>query len=354
MARFIGKTARTRFFVALMVVSFCIGMGPFQFVPAQAAELTPRSLTLSGAYSATSNVTYRVTFGIPVTTMVGSVRLQLCSNTSLVDDSCIAPFGLDAINVNLDSQSGVSGFSYSPSDSTVNEIVLTRPPALQSNTMAQFTFTNIRNPSNAGSYYARIFTYASSNGTGPYTDAGGLAFVILPSLSVSTEVPPYLRFCLGESITNFDCTTTTEPFADLGNLTPTTTGAAQSQMVVATNAGNGYSMWVLGDSMTSGNNVITPMPGGAALKGTAQFGLNLRANANPPIGQDPLGPGSGGVAAGYNQPNLFRFNSGDTLASSPNPDDNRKYTVSYIVNVPATQPGGVYSTTLTYVCLANF
>jgi hypothetical protein len=125
-------------------------------------------------------------------------------------------------------------------------------------------------------------------------------------------------------------------------------------MVIASNAGGGYSMWVAGTSMTSGANVITAMTGGTAQKGTSQFGLNLIANTNPAVGQNPVGPGAGGVAAGYSQPDHFRFNSGDTLASVTLPDDLRKYTVSYIVNIPSNQPGGVYSTTLTYVCLANF
>jgi len=114
-------------------------------------------------------------------------------------------------------------------------------------------------------------------------------------------------------------------------------------------------MWVLGSSMTSGSNVIPAMAGGGpSVKGTSQFGLNLRANTNPVIGQEVTGPGVAGITANYANQNQFRFNSGDVLASTLGPDDFRKYTVSYIVNVAAGQPGGVYSTTLTYVCLANF
>ncbi|HJQ08986.1 MAG TPA: hypothetical protein VJ836_05900 [Candidatus Saccharimonadales bacterium] len=266
----------------------------------------------------------------------------------------MAPVGFDALGATLSAQNGATGFTISAADSTANEIVLTRPPVMQPSTAADYTFTGVVNPTNAGSYYARILTYASSNASGAYTDAGGLAFVILPSLSISTEVPPYLTFCLGESITNFDCNTAAEPFSDLGNLSPNLASAAQSQAVIATNAGNGYSMWVSGTTMTSGNNVISPMPGGTSQPGTAQFGLNLRANTNPVIGQNAAGPGAGTVANNYNQQNIFRFQSGDTLVSALTADDYRKYTISYIVNIPVNQPGGVYSTTLTYVCLANF
>ncbi|HLZ14833.1 MAG TPA: hypothetical protein VKQ34_02465 [Candidatus Saccharimonadales bacterium] len=332
-----------------------IGLNVWPSSPAvvSAGQLAPRSLTMSDGLAAAHNVTYEVSMGIATSGTLGSIRIQLCSNTSLIDDPCVAPFGFDASGATLTTQTGATGFVIS-TDSTSNEIILTRPPAVQAPVTATYTFTNVTNPSNSGTFYARLLTYASSDATGPDTDDGGLAMATDPSLAISTEVPPFLKFCLGESITDFDCTTATEPFSDLGELSPTLTSAAQSQMVVATNASNGYTISSNGTTMTSGNNTITAMNGGTSQKGTPQFGLNLVANTNPGIGQDPLGPGSGVALAGYNQTNHFRFTTGDALASSGVPEDFRKYTVSYIVNIPQNQPGGVYSTTLTYVCLANF
>jgi hypothetical protein len=217
-----------------------------------------------------------------------------------------------------------------------------------------FTFAGITNPNAVGSYYARLYVYPSSDGSGPSTYANGLAFAIAKAVGIDTEVPPYIKFCLGESITGVDCTTATEPFSDLGNLNPNITSAAQSQMVIATNAQNGYSMWVMGSTMMSGGNIINAMNGGTSAKGASQFGLNLRANNVPQIGQEPTGIGFGSVTPNYSQQDHFRFLTGDTLAFAPAPDNDRKYTVSYIVNIPPGTPGGVYSTTLTYVCLANF
>lgn len=353
----IDKKVRSRCSTVLIMVLFCTGIGPLNAlrpVPALAAEATNRSLKLSNAEANAIDVSYQLSFHIPTVAVVGSIRLQICSNTPLLNDSCTPPTGFDASAVTIASQSGATNFNVSPIDSTTNEIVLTRPPTLQPVADAIIILQDIANPWNSGSYYGRVFTYASSNGSGPYIDAGGMAFVIRPSLGVSTEVPPYITFCLGESITGFDCNTATEAFSDLGNLSPALTSAAQSQIVIATNAENGYSMWVAGMSMTSGSNVLTAMSGGPAVKGTSQFGLNLRANSTPIVGQDPQGPGSAGITAAYNTPNNFRFSSGDVLATASAPDDYRKYTVSYIVNIPPNQPGGVYSTTLTYVSLANF
>jgi len=349
----IGKTGRTRVVSVLVAASFLIGMGPFHLPHAAADQLGTRTLKMSDAVAAAHNVTYLLTFAIPSVSMVGSIKIQFCSNTSLVDDACVAPNGFDASGMVVASEAGSTGYVLS-TDSTTNEIILTRPPSLQTPATAKYALSNMINPADAGSYYVRILTYPSSDASGPYADAGGLAFAITPGLVVATEVPPFLKFCLGESITNFDCSTATEGFSDLGTLGANVTSAAQSQMVVATNASDGYSMWVTGNSMTSGNNVITPMTGTSSQKGTSQFGLNLRANTSPVVGQDPVGPGVGGVTAGYGQPNQFRFNSGDVLATATQPDDTRKYTVSYIVNIPPTQPGGVYSTTVIYICLANF
>jgi hypothetical protein len=44
-------------------------------------------------------------------------------------------------------------------------------------------------------------------------------------------------------------------------------------------------------------------------------------------------------------------NSGN---ASLGPSDSQNYTVSYIVNIPASQASGLYTTTLTYVCTATF
>lgn len=322
--------------------------------PASAAQLADRSIRVSDAQAAQNNVTYRVGLTTPSTSLVGSVRIQFCTNTSLIDDvTCTPPAGFDISSATLSSQTGMTGFVVS-SNTTANEMVISRPPVLEPPTAAAFVFTGVVNPFNGGTLFARVFTYPTSDGTGAFTDGGGLALYFRPSFGVSAEVPPFLKFCLGESISAFDCSTVTDPFSDIGILSPLVTGLAQSQMVVATNADGGYSMWVLGGTMTSGNNIIPAMGGGVSQTGVSQFGINFRANTGPVIGQDPSGPGVATLASGYDQANQFRFQSGDLVASANGPDDNRKYTVSYIVNVNASQPGGVYATTLTYVALANF
>jgi hypothetical protein len=342
------KTAGILFLTVFLAV-----IAPLSTQQVHAAQMGVRSIQVSDADAGQNNVVYRVALTSATNAVLGSIRIQFCSNSSLVDDSCAAPIGFNASSAAIASQGGVTDFTIS-SNSTNNEIVLSRPPSIQAPTSMFYNFIGITNPFTGGSYFARIFTYPTSDGTGPFTDAGGLALYFRPSFAMSAEVPPHLTLCVGESISGFSCNTATEPFSDLGVLGPLVTGVAQSQILVATNADNGYSMWVVGGTMTSGNNTLPAMTGTSSQKGVSQFGINLRANTNPIIGEDISGPGLAAVTSSYAQQNQFRFQSGDTIATAGDPDDYRKYTVSYVVNVAATQPGGVYATTLTYVALANF
>ena len=114
-------------------------------------------------------------------------------------------------------------------------------------------------------------------------------------------------------------------------------------------------MQVYGTTLTSGNNIINANSTLAPSKpGSQQFGINLRANSNPSVGADPIGPGLGQPIGSYNIPNYFLFNSQDVIAESSNPDNFRLYTVSYLVNVDSSQPPGIYVSTLTYVGSGTF
>jgi hypothetical protein len=157
---------------------------------------------------------------------------------------------------------------------------------------------------------------------------GGLAFAITNSLGINTEVPPYLYLCVGSEIIGYTCDASTGTFVNLGEFTPNNPRTGTSQFLVATNAGSGFFVTVNGTTPTSGNNVIPPMSSQApSSPGQSQFGMNLRANSNPGIGSDPVGAGTGVISAVYNTPNLFRFNSGDVVVSSPTTSTDRKFTV---------------------------
>lgn len=285
---------------------------------------------------------------------IGSVTIEFCSNSPILGDVCTFPSGFDASIVNLASQQGEIGFSID-GNSTASKIILTRPAVLPTGSPATYELANIINPDTAGSYYLRLQTFTSTDGTGTHIEEGGIAIAIHSPLTVTAEVPPYLKFCTSVTIVTFDCSSATSYLIDFGELRTSQANAASSEFVVATNASSGYSVTLTGTTLTSGNNTVSPLTsGGVSLPGTSQFGLNLRANSNPGVGGDPIGPGMGTVSASYGIPNVFRFQNGDTLATSAGSSDNNKFTVSYMINVSLAQPAGFYATTITYICLANF
>jgi hypothetical protein len=267
----------------------------------------------------------------------------------------MVPAGFNISAATLSAQAGETGFSiYGPGTNT-NTMILSRVPSLALAGGVTYTFTNVTNPSSAGSLYARLETFATNDASGADTDSGGIALSFNGQINISTTVPPFLLFCGGVTIGGFDCNNASGNYINFGNVSSNATSSAQSQLLTTTNAANGYTITVFGPTMTSGNNIISALVASdVARPGTAQFGLNLVANATPTVGTDPVGPGHAVPLANYAQPDFFRFQSGDAIASASTSDDYRKLTASYIIDITSNQPAGVYASTLTYICLANF
>jgi hypothetical protein len=303
---------------------------------------------------ASSTATYKIAFDIVTADIVGSIRVQFCSNSALIDQPCTAPSGFDLSGATLSDQTGETGFSISPF-STANVLILTRSATGATPGSVSYTLDGVINPDSLGSDFGRIETYTSEDATGTHVDYGGFSTAVASPVDISTTVPPYLLFCSGLTITGFDCATAVDDYVNFGELSSVTPRTGFTQMVVATNAFGGYNVTVNGNTMTAGSEVIPALnPSDVSRPGVSQFGINLVANTDPPVGQDPTGPGSGQVRPDYAISNRYRFVSGDELVAALTSDDYRKYTVSYIVNVARDQAAGIYVSTLEYVCLANF
>lgn len=321
---------------------------------AQLASLLNRSVHLSDGTRMSTGVTYEHSFFISSSDPVGSIEFEFCVNDPFIGTPCTAPFGFDASSTPLLNQSGEVGFTVH-ANSTANRIVLTRPPVAVVPQQSTYTFGNITNPQFRGTYYVRLATFAATDGTGPRIDIGGLAFAIEEGFIVTTEVPPFLEFCSAVIIINQDCQQASGDFINLGTLGPGVTRSGTSQFVAATNAQFGYTVTLLGSTMTSGINTVAAMNSrGASATGVNQFGINLRDNASPNIGLEPAGPGTAGPLGDYAVANEFVFRPGDSVVSNPNTNNYRTFTVSYIVNVIADQPPGVYTTTVSFLALASF
>lgn len=335
------------------VALLMLGVAPSVFA-AGPTQLPNRYDKLSSS-GVSSTASHNIGFNISnLSVPVGSITIQYCANSPLIEDPCTPPTGLNAISANLNSSSGEPGFSIGPG-STANKIVLTRPASLPTGSYVQFFFSNITNPSNTGTFFGRLQTFTSTDGSGLPIQYGGVVMAIVSPLSVTTEVPPYLTFCVGVIIVGTDCSSINSYFIDVGELSSSSVRAASSEFAVATNAPLGYSISISGSTLTSGSNTIPAIAlAASSVPGTGQFGVNLRSNASPNIGSEPIGYPSGTITASYAIPNMFRFQSGDTLVTATNTSDYEKFTVSYITNVSTIQAAGIYATTLTYIALANF
>jgi len=319
---------------------------------AHALEITQRSLHINDVNpGATTQHTF--SFSYATSQPVGSIVFEYC-DSPLEDVPCVAPPGVNASGATLSNQVGEN--NYFLLSAQMNKLTLTRAPAiLPTHNPSSYTFSGVVNPTGTpATFYVRITTFVDTGAAGPPLDFGSVANATTQAIYLSTQVPPILKFCVGITL-GVDCTAADDNLIDLGDLSTTKAAFGSSQMLAATNAEFGLNVAMYGTTMTSGNNIIPALTNPTvSAPGNAQFGLNLRDNSDPNIGQDPTGVGISNPTARYNQANKYTFANGDTIATSPAATDTRKFTSSYIVNVPPSQAPGVYTATITYVCTASF
>lgn len=336
----------------ILVASLLVAAPLLCLKTSHANSLPSRSVTI-GDSTPSAVTTHRYNFTFETATSVGSIEFEYCTNTPFIGTFCNPPLGLLVNSATLGAQTGETGFSIDPS-TTANRLVISRPGALTSPVPASYTFNNVTNHSAPfNTVYVRVATFATSDGTGPRTDSGAVAFATAGNISVSGYVPPYLTFCVGVVVA-LNCSNATGTSLDFGELSKTQPRFLTSQFSVATNDPGGYATSLAGTTMTSGNNTIPALGSPQSSQaGTSQFGMNLRANSNPAVGANPSGVGTGSISPNFGIPNQFFFNN-QVIATSTTPSEFNLFTASYIVNVGNSQSPGVYSTTLTYIATAAF
>jgi hypothetical protein len=348
--------------IATILFSLIVILGCLNgFVGADNTEVQSRFDQMADS-SVSADTTHNLGFTLDSSaSALGSIEFQFCSNNPLEGTPCTPPTGFSISGATLSSQAGNTGFSVSPLTSA-NDLILSNGSVINSPSLSPnlYIMTGVVNPSTVGTFYIRIYTYSSLDATGIPTETGGVALSTAVGLSVVSYVPPFLEFCAGAVIYNNDCSTIVNYIVNMGDIADNQTAVATSQFLGATNASGGYSVSVTGTTLTSGNNTIpslsTPSP---SIIGQDQFGMNLRVNDIPSFGSDPIGEidplsPTPVIASNYDAPNFYTFNNNDSLVSIPRPSLPVTYTVGYITNASAGQPVGVYTTTLTYICLANF
>lgn len=367
-------------------VAFVLAMSVF-FINAPsvgAAQLNDRSLQLmtgasgDGGSMPSGTVNHRFQFKTGSAHTIGSIKFEYCTIASV--EACVAPTGLNVNGAAFGGEAGSAVTGFGMGAKTANSFILTRVPAsVAADATVVAQANNIINPSETNkTFFTRITTYASNNATGTIIDSGSVAASTANPIQLTGVMPESLIFCTGETISAPgdipDCSTATPGNINFDQLfSPTDTATATSQMAASTNALYGYVITVNGPSMTSGSSVIPAMAPLLAdtpvtpLRGTSQFGMNMRANttatSTTAVGADvslvPDGVDLRGQATpNYSVPDSFKYVSGDAVARSDNggagPTNAQLYTASYIVNAAGNLLAGTYTTTLTYVCTPTF
>ena len=323
--------------------------------PVHADGFNNRSMTLGTSRTGDTGE-YLFQFDFTTVNPLGSLRFEFCVENPLPFDPCTPPPGFDISNAALLSQTGETGFVVNIIETTPNELVLSRGSGpLSTPQTSSYQLDPVDNPNVAGSYFIRLYSYGTLDGTGPTYEDSGIAFAIVDGFDVTAFVPPFLEFCVAVSVPNANCLTANGSFIDFGTLSENNVRSGSSQMASATNGVGGVAISVIGTTMTSGVHIIPELSTRSPSSvGTSQFGFNLRDNSSPNVGFNPVGSGTITPTSDYNVPNQFTFRDGDTIAVSGLTTNFSRLTASYIVNVDSDQEPGVYTTTLTYVATATF
>lgn len=136
---------------------------------------------------------------------------------------------------------------------------------------------------------------------------------------------------------------------NMGLLDVGRTATATAVVKVQTYLSSGYVVQITGATPSQGVHALSAMTTpSTSHQGAEQFGINLVANTAPEVGADPVqvpsGQGTfGQVADDYATANLFKYVSGDRVAYSETSSGQTEYTITMIVNVSNTTPGGKYS-----------
>lgn len=299
---------------------------------------------------------YTVSFKYATPESVGSIDMLFCIDP-IPYMPCEVPPGLDISQATLSDQTGSGG--YSISTKTSNRIVLSRTPGIPvTGVMSTYTLSGIKNPTDEDRAFSiRLKTLASTDGSGDQIDFGSVRGQAQPGVVLETQVPPMLIFCVAEEVDDNCRQTNDNYYTDMGQLSKDSTLMAQSEMMAATNATNGFVITAVGTPLAAGTSVIDGLPSPTeSIQGVDQFGINLVENNAPAIGGNSS-TGlwmNGAPTADYAMPNKYKYVSGDVVATSPSVNMFQKFTVSYVVNSSAQLKPGVYTTTITYIASGRF
>jgi hypothetical protein len=420
--RYYPRSFRRLFYKgSLLVIATLVAIfGLLQIRPVdqvQAAQITTRSILMSTSNpAATANsVTYQVRFTAASSYTVKAIVIDFCANDPIIGDAtCTAPTGFDVGSatptiITCSSACGTNDATLSPTvlgsgwtaagtnlitGSQYRTITLTNSTgvAVTSSSVIAFDMTNVTNPTTTGTFYARVLTYTTTTtgyapgSEGSYSDYGGIALSTAALITITSKVQEQLTFCVYTS----SCGTAANILLGDTNDILSTSAVAVNKAVnysLSTNAAHGATVYLKGNTLTSGGNTIPAAGTGVSnagfiynTSGTDFFGLcsyntSVAFGSAPTVTNYYAGTGNSGTCSGTTQDtggtlNLtslggppyatFGFNAtntattyGDQLSSIAAPGTSVNIVV-LAAGVNATQADGIYLTTLQLIAIGTY
>ena len=198
--------------------------------------------------------------------------------------------------------------------------------------------------------------YISGGTTTPMLDNGTTTVNMITNDTVNVTATVLQSLTFSISTTTLYYGNLSSGSAKFASSTNTAGDAADNiahTLAVSTNAAQGYSITVQGQTLTSqqyATNTITAIGAAPAVSspGSKQFGIYTTK----------VGGVNGTIATPYATPSSFGYNATATtsavFASGSSPTATETYSLHYIANISATTEAGLYAANIIYVGTANF
>jgi len=387
------KTQHRRF-VRGLYVALALAVSAVTLVPGleqtvfAAGQLTTRSITMSDSTASASSVTYTVAFTFATTNNVQGIIVDFCDNSPIIGDTtCTAPSGFSiTASPAVANQSSTAGCNLSTFTTAAQlntnrtlELTAASPVSMTASCAGSFDLTTVTNPNTANhTFYARIYTYATTTGANGYTvanpdagathiDHGGIALSTAANITVTAKVQEQLTFCV---YTGANCGAggTAVTLGTNGVLSSSQSFVDKTTKYdVQTNATSGATVKVKGATLTSGANTIAALTGSPAVyaSNTSQFGIctyessgsNLTPTANY------IGTNGGNSCTSTTQgasgdgSSKFKYCATSTTAETIDNATSRPSSTGIVSMQDATsttQVAGVYTATLIFIATGTY
>ncbi len=361
----------------------------------QMSDSGPSGGTITSGVGSGTAVTYRVSF--TTTGDMQSFIVDFCAETPLIGDTCTAPTGFSAGGATLTAAAGNTGWTITPGASHL----LFANSASQTAGTVTVEFNGVTNPSTVGSFYARIYTYASATpnwtaaspatAVGTVVDDGGIALSTTRPIKITAKVMETMTFCTSadDFTTTNSCPTATVPDISLGDVngvvTSDTVWDETAYSLISTNASNGYAIYmrahnVCGGGLSRDNGTTCGIPAinsGAATAslmepgdttGVAAFGVDIE-NGTAVSG----GIGANTAVARWNPSTannyimdeitgddnvrtsvVYGSKVAETTGGDPKQANSVKNSYKFAATSAPTTPAGIYTQHFTLIAVGTF